>query len=250
MTPKSNDTTHFGYKDVQTSEKSSLVKGVFNSVANKYDLMNDAMSLGTHRLWKKYFIEYLNPYPGKKLLDVAGGTGDITFELLKNTPDSQVTICDINEHMLIEGKKRAIDKGHINTIEWVCGNAESLPVPDKSFDYYTIAFGIRNVTHIDKALEEAYRVLKTGGKFCCLEFSDVNNKMIRQIYDFYSFNMIPKIGQFLAGDSDSYQYLVESIRKFPHQEQFKQMIQDAGFSNVSYTNLSNGVVAIHSGWRI
>jgi len=246
----SNNLTHFGFQDVAVEKKSSLVKGVFNSVASKYDVMNDAMSLGTHRLWKKKLIQMINPQARKKLLDVAGGTGDISFEFLRKCPEASVTICDINENMLFQGRNRAVDKGYIKPIEWLCGDAENLPVPDRHYDYYTIAFGIRNVTHIDQALKEAYRVLKPGGQFFCLEFSKVTNAVLRRLYKLYSFQVIPKMGKLLTGDSDSYQYLVESIRKFPDQGAFKQKIEDAGFSHVTYTNLSSGVVAIHTGWRI
>ncbi|MEM7617058.1 MAG: bifunctional demethylmenaquinone methyltransferase/2-methoxy-6-polyprenyl-1,4-benzoquinol methylase UbiE, partial [Pseudomonadota bacterium] len=231
--------------------KQYLVKEVFDSVAGKYDLMNDFMSLGMHRLWKQQFIKILNPVKNKKLIDVAGGTGDIAFQYLDHTKDngSNVTICDINQSMLSVGKTRANNKSFSN-INWLTGNAEALPFQDKSFDYYTIAFGIRNVTNIDQALNEANRVLKVGGKFCCLEFSNVNNAILKKFYDKYSLNIIPKIGKFIARDADSYQYLVESIRQFPNQEKFKLMLEQAGFSKSSYINLSGGIVAIHYGWRV
>ncbi len=253
-----NTTTHFGYKQVEEDQKQSMVRGVFDSVADKYDIMNDVMSGGLHRLWKNDFIRELRPTPGMRLLDVAGGTGDIAFRFLKatkkrtgpeDTPAS-VTVCDINQNMLAAGRARALDEGIFDPIDWVTGNAEQLPLNDKSVDAYTIAFGIRNVTHIDKALEEAYRVLKPGGRFMCLEFSEVDLPLLKQIYDAYSFNVIPHFGELITGDKDSYQYLVESIRKFPSQEKFKAMIDAAGFKQTSYRNLSGGIVAIHSGWRI
>lgn len=243
-------TTHFGYHNVRTHEKVALVKGVFDSVAKKYDVMNDAMSLGVHRLWKQYFVEQLHLKAGKKLLDVAGGTGDISFKARQLCKELDITILDINESMLQEGRNRAWDKGQIQAINWLCGNAEQLPVPDQSYDYYTIAFGIRNVTHIDRALKEAYRVLKPGGQFFCLEFSTVEAEILRKCYELYSFHCIPKLGQILTRDKESYQYLVESIQRFPNQQDFASMIEQAGFLHVRYTNLTGGVVAIHQGWRI
>jgi demethylmenaquinone methyltransferase / 2-methoxy-6-polyprenyl-1,4-benzoquinol methylase len=253
-----NDTTHFGFSTVKQSEKQSLVRGVFDSVAEKYDLMNDVMSVGLHRLWKNDFIRDLRPRPAMHLLDVAGGTGDIAFRFLnaaqkrsdENSPPAKVTICDINHNMLKAGRARAIDQGIFGPIDWVTGNAESLPLPDCSVDAYTISFGIRNVTHIDMALKEAYRVLRPGGRFMCLEFSKVDLPLLKQIYDVYSFNFIPHFGSMVTGDKQSYQYLVESIRKFPSQKKFKKMIEDAGFKKATYRNLSGGIVAIHSGWRI
>lgn len=244
------DKTFFGFKEVEKSDKAKLVGEVFSSVASKYDVMNDAMSLGIHRLWKDRMIAELNPREGSKLLDVAGGTGDIAFRFLKKAEDSSVTICDINPDMLGEGKKRAIDKNILNGIEWVCGDAEKLPMEDSSFDYYTIAFGIRNVTNIENALAEAYRVLRPGGRFLCLEFSHVDNPILGKIYDVFSFKLIPQIGKVVAKDEDSYRYLVESIRKFPTQEAFAVMIKRAGFENVEYTDLSGGIVALHSGWKV
>jgi demethylmenaquinone methyltransferase/2-methoxy-6-polyprenyl-1,4-benzoquinol methylase len=242
-------TTHFGFRTVGEDEKSSLVRGVFDSVASRYDVMNDLMSTGLHRLWKNDMVAWLAPRPGMRLLDVAGGTGDIALRIKKQA-DCHVTVCDINRHMLEEGRNRAIDRNVITGIDWVCGNAEALPLPDHTFDAYTIAFGIRNVTHIDKALKEAYRVLKPGGRFLCLEFSQLPNSLLQKCYDAYSFNVIPKIGQWVTGDSASYQYLVESIRQFPKQDDFAAMIRDAGFGNVQYRNLTQGVVALHSGRRL
>jgi len=262
MTNKENTeihtTTHFGFQDVDEAKKQTLVRSVFDSVAEKYDIMNDVMSGGLHRLWKNELISDLRPAPAMHLLDVAGGTGDITFRFLKaarrrssqGDSPAKVTICDINHNMLKAGRNRALDQGIFDPIDWVTGNAEMLPMPDRSVDVYSIAFGIRNVTHIDMALKEAYRVLKPGGRFMCLEFSKVDLPLLKQIYDVYSFKFIPHFGELITGDKDSYQYLVESIRKFPSQEKFRKMIEDAGFKKTSYRNLSGGIVAIHSGWRI
>lgn len=242
--------THFGFETIDASAKARRVGEVFASVAARYDLMNDVMSLGIHHHWKNHLVKVLHPQPGSKLLDVAGGTGDIAFRFLKHTKaQGFVTVCDINPAMLGVGRKRSIDRNLLHGIEWVCGDAEKLPVPDMSYDYYTIAFGIRNVTHIEKALQEAYRVLKPGGKFLCLEFSKVHPALLAKAYDAYSFNVIPKLGKFITGDAGSYQYLVESIRRFPSQEEFAAMIRAAGFSHVQYENLTQGVVALHSGWR-
>ena len=251
MTDKTHK-THFGNKEVPTNEKESLVKGVFSNVASSYDVMNDVMSLGIHRLWKNEMITLLAPQENKRLLDVAGGTGDIAFRYLDKVENKgHVTICDINPNMLEQGKANAIDGSRLNApITWCCGNAQNLPLEDATMDYYTIAFGIRNVTHIDKALKEAYRVLKPGGKFVCLEFSHVTQPVIAKLYDFFSFQMIPKMGKIVAKDEESYRYLVESIRKFPDQETFKQMIASAGFSMVDYKNMSQGIVALHYGWKV
>ncbi len=241
--------THFGYKTVAEEEKATLVRGVFDSVASRYDIMNDLMSAGLHRLWKNEMVTMLNPQDGMNILDVAGGTGDIAFRI-KEKADCHVTICDINWQMLHEGKNRSIDRNLLEGITWACGNAEALPLPDNSQDAYTIAFGIRNVTHIDIALAEAYRVLKIGGRFLCLEFSHLQNNLLQKIYDAYSFTAIPRIGKIVTGDSESYQYLVESIRRFPKQEEFAKMIKNSGFENVHYRNLSQGIVTIHSGWKV
>ena len=247
--------SHFGFKDIDAAEKAGMVKGVFENVASKYDVMNDFMSGGLHRLWKASLIDSINPMPHMALIDVAGGTGDISFRFIDKLKDKTktlplVTVCDINQAMLDVGKDRAIDKGMISGINWVCGDAEKLPFDDCSFDVYTIAFGIRNVTHIDKALAEAKRVLKPGGHFLCLEFSNPDQDMLRKIYDWYSFNIIPTLGGLVADDKESYQYLVESIRRFPKQKAFQEMIDTAGFERASYRNLSGGIVAIHSGWRL
>lgn len=240
--------THFGFKQVEEEQKASMVRGVFDSVASRYDIMNDLMSGGLHRLWKNDMVAMLAPRPVQHILDVAGGTGDIAFRIRKS--GAQVTICDINQHMLEEGRNRAMDKNFLTGLEWAVGNAESLPFPDNHFDAYTIAFGIRNVTHIDKALQEAYRVLKPAGRFLCLEFSHLKHPLLQKGYDAYSFAAIPKIGALVTGSADPYQYLVESIRQFPNQEKFAGMIRAAGFANVQYKNLTQGVVAIHSGRKV
>ncbi len=242
-------TTHFGFKTVREDEKVDLVRGVFDSVASKYDIMNDMMSMGVHRLWKNRLIEKLRPHGAQKLLDVGGGTGDIAFKYLERG-GADVTVFDINEEMLQVGRDRAIDRGLLRGIEWIQGNAEDLPFEDATFDAYTIAFCIRNVTHIDHALREARRVLKPGGHFLCLEFSKVSQPALSRIYDIYSFSILPKLGETIAGDRKSYQYLAESIRRFPDQEAFKAMIEDAGLDQVSYENLTGGIACIHSAWRI
>jgi demethylmenaquinone methyltransferase / 2-methoxy-6-polyprenyl-1,4-benzoquinol methylase len=251
-------TASFGFRDVPEDEKEGLVKEVFSSVAARYDLMNDLMSAGVHRIWKDAMVEWLNPRPGWAVLDVAGGTGDIAFRMVEMARqrmkqsgggEAQVTVCDINADMLGEGRRRAEEKGEAG-IEWVCGNAESLPFPDCSFDAYTIAFGIRNVTHIDRALAEARRVLKPGGRFLCLEFSKVEVPGLDALYDAYSFKLLPKIGGLVAKDEESYRYLAESIRRFPPQAKFAQMIADAGLEQVKVRNLSGGIAAMHSAWRL
>lgn len=258
--------TNFGYEKVSEFEKAEKVRQVFSRVAEKYDLMNDAMSAGIHRLWKDRLISVLGPLPGMKLIDVAGGTGDISTRFIQavryhelqdhdtdlgdgsSSQRAHAYVVDINREMLEAGKRR----NHLlyPDISWTQGDAEELPFGDGQFDAHTIAFGIRNVTHIDKVLSEAYRVLKPGGRFLCLEFSRVENSLLRSIYDNYSFQVIPVMGLLLARDWKSYQYLVESIRKFPCQELFKEMIQAAGFREVTYENLMNGVAAIHSGFKL
>ncbi|TEA35910.1 hypothetical protein DBR06_SOUSAS810008 [Sousa chinensis] len=297
--------THFGFETVSEEEKGgkgekglfqvnlmnspimlyfSQVYQVFESVAKKYDVMNDMMSLGIHRIWKDLLLWKMRPFPGTQLLDVAGGTGDIAFRFLnyvqaqhqrkekrqlraqqnlsweeiakkyQNEEDSldgsHVMVCDINKEMLKIGKQKARARGYKAGLAWVVGDAEELPFDDDKFDVYTIAFGIRNVTHIDQALQEAHRVLKPGGRFLCLEFSQVNNPLVSRLYDVYSFQVIPVLGEVIAGDWKSYQYLVESIRQFPSQEEFKEMIEDAGFQKVTYENLTSGIVAIHSGFKL
>jgi len=241
-------TTHFGFKTVREDDKVDMVRGVFDSVASKYDIMNDMMSMGVHRVWKNRLMARLRPSAGQKLLDVGGGTGDIAFKYLDRGGDD-VTVYDINHEMLAVGRDRAIDRGTLSGIQWMQGNAEELPFEDATFDAYTIAFCIRNVTHIDKALKEARRVLKPGGHFLCLEFSKVVQPGLSKIYDTYSFSILPKLGELIANDRESYQYLAESIRRFPDQETFKAMITDAGFDQVSYENLTGGVACIHSAWR-
>ena len=249
--------TQFGEQTVTPEEKTTKVHGVFDSVATKYDIMNDLMSGGLHRLWKDRFVRMIRPKPHHKILDVAGGTGDIAFKLHKkrsNNPTFQhsnipITICDLTPTMLDVGRDRAIDKGYIDGFEWITGNAEDLPFPDNHFDVYTIAFGLRNVTHIDKALSEAHRVLKPGGKFYCLEFSHVETPILSKAYDLYSYAIIPKIGKTIANDEDSYQYLVESIRKFPSPRKLESRMQDAGFSKTAHLKMSAGIVAIHQGLK-
>ena len=249
--------THFGFKTVPEESKERLVRGVFDAVAPQYDVMNDLMSGGLHRLWKLDMVNWLNAEPDWHILDVAGGTGDIAHRIREKAQREhgsapKLTICDINAEMLREGRSRAIDRGVLNAegVEWVCGNAESLPLPDSSVDAYTIAFGIRNVTHIDIALQEARRVLKPGGRFMCLEFSKVQFEPLSKLYDAYSMHVIPRIGKVVAGSAEPYQYLVESIRRFPDQKRFADMIREAGFGAVEYRSLTGGIVAIHSGWKV
>lgn len=251
---RTDTSTSFGFKTVDEEDRQGLVNEVFSSVAENYDLMNDLMSGGMHRVWKSAFINWLAP---PKIsndyhhLDVAGGTGDIAFRLLEASGGgTRSVICDISGEMLRVGEKRARERAMRDRLTFVQGNAEALPFPDNSFDAYTIAFGIRNVTHIDQALREAHRVLKRGGRFMCLEFSKVEMPMLDKVYDMFSFNVIPLLGKLTAGDRDSYQYLVESIRKFPPQEEFVAMIEEAGFEQVKYRNLSGGIAAMHSGWKL
>ncbi|WP_111428846.1 bifunctional demethylmenaquinone methyltransferase/2-methoxy-6-polyprenyl-1,4-benzoquinol methylase UbiE [Rhodobacteraceae bacterium DSL-40] len=251
MSDAPDRTTHFGFETVPESEKAGRVHGVFTSVASRYDLMNDAMSLGVHRVWKDALLDWLAPRRGMKLLDVAGGTGDIAFRFLERVKgEGQVTVLDMTESMLVEGRARVEGREIEGKLDWIVGDAMALPLPSASYDAYTISFGIRNVTRIEDAIAEAYRVLRPGGRFLVLEFSRVPNAMLRRIYDSYSFNVIPRMGQAIAGDRDSYQYLVESIRRFPDQETFASMIRAAGFEQVSYRNLSMGIAALHSGWKI
>jgi demethylmenaquinone methyltransferase/2-methoxy-6-polyprenyl-1,4-benzoquinol methylase len=243
-------TTHFGFAEVPEAEKAGRVHEVFTSVAARYDLMNDLMSARIHRVWKEAALDWLAPRPGMRLLDVAGGTGDIAFRFLNRIKgQGSVTVCDMTHAMLAEGRARA-DKAGTHGVDWVCGDAMALPFPDNSFDAYTIAFGIRNVTRVQQALEEAHRVLRPGGRFLCLEFSQVPQPALAAAYDLYSFNVIPALGQMVTGDRDSYQYLVESIRRFPDQETFRAMIGAAGFARPAYRNLTLGIAALHSGWKI
>lgn len=250
MAEDSKKTTHFGFTDVPEDQKAGMVHGVFTNVASKYDIMNDVMSVGIHRIWKDAMMDWLAPRPGQRLLDVAGGTGDVSFRFLKRAGYAQAVVLDMTESMLIEGRKRAEASSLADSLDWVVGDAMALPFENNSFDVYTISFGIRNVTRIADALSEAYRVLRPGGRLMVLEFSQLPNPMMQKAYDLYSFNVIPKMGKVVAGDSESYQYLVESIRKFPDQETFAGMIRAAGFENVSYRNMTLGVAALHSGWKI
>ncbi len=242
------DTTHFGFQTVPEADKAGMVHGVFSSVASKYDVMNDLMSGGVHRLWKDAMMDWLAPRPGQRLLDVAGGTGDVAFRFLRRAPGATAVVCDMTAAMLEAGKLRRDPEA--GRVDWVEGDAMALPFPDRSFDVYTISFGIRNVTRIPDALREAYRVLKPGGRLMVLEFSRIPNDAMQWAYDRYSFNVIPALGRVVTGDRDSYQYLVESIRKFPQQEQFATMIGAAGFGQVKYRNLTMGVAALHSGWKL
>jgi demethylmenaquinone methyltransferase / 2-methoxy-6-polyprenyl-1,4-benzoquinol methylase len=251
---KSDYGSSFGFRSVREEERQGLVNGVFSGVAENYDLMNDLMSSGLHRLWKQDLIAAVNPPKNGqafRLLDVAGGTGDVALRYAAaGGPNTTAVICDINPQMLDVGRRKVRDAQLEERVTLVEGNAETLPFESSLFDAYTISFGIRNVTHIDMALKEAFRVLKTGGRFLCLEFSECQIPMLDKIYDFHSFEVIPRLGKLAAGASEPYQYLVESIRKFPNQEKFAGMIRDAGFERVSYRNLTGGIAAIHSGWKI
>ena len=249
-----DQTTHFGFRDVPLAGKQTLVNDVFHSVASRYDLMNDLMSMGLHRVWKDIMINTLNPPKGDTpfaLLDVAGGTGDIAFRAADASGAGfHATVCDINQDMLNVGRERAIARHLYDRVSFVEGNAETLAFRDRSFDGYTIAFGIRNVPRIDLALKEAFRVLKVGGRFLCLEFSSVDVPGLDRLYDLFSFKVIPPLGRVVTGDAESYQYLVESIRRFAKPTAFADMIRAAGFSRVSWHRLSGGIVALHSGWRL
>jgi len=250
MSDETQKTTHFGFTDIPESEKAGRVRGVFGSVASKYDVMNDAMSFGIHRIWKDAMMDWLAPRPGTRLLDVAGGTGDIAFRYLKRAGRAHATVLDLTEPMLIEGRKRAEAEQQADNLDWVVGDAMALPFADNTFDTYTISFGIRNVTRPQEALNEAFRVLRPGGRLMVLEFSQIPNEMMQKVYDLYSFNIIPRMGKVIARDRDSYQYLVESIRKFPDQDTFLGMVRAAGFGNAKYRNLSMGIACLHSGWKI
>ena len=237
----------FGYEDVAPDEKTQRVGAVFSNVAAKYDVMNDAMSGGMHRLWKDRFVRRVKPQPGEAVLDMAGGTGDIAFRMTAR--GAEVTVADINQDMLDVGIERAMERG-IDGLAWSCQNAETLSYPSRMFDAYTIAFGIRNVTRIDRALAEARRVLKHGGRFFCLEFSTTEWPGFKEAYDLYSHRLVPQIGKAIANDEDSYRYLIESIRRFPAMPEFEAMIRDAGFSETRVEPIMGGLVAIHSGWKI
>jgi len=254
-TQQNPESTQFGEATVTPQEKTARVHGVFDNVADKYDLMNDVMSGGVHRIWKNRLISEIRPRAGLKYLDVAGGTGDIAFRIRKKivrqsdaAPD--ITLCDLTESMLRVGAQRAVDKGWLEGFEYITGNAEDLPFPDNHFDVYTISFGLRNVTHIDKALAEAARVLKPGGRYFCLEFSHVRPKFLAKAYDLYSYSVIPAMGEKIASDRESYQYLVESIRKFPTQDNLAKRMEDAGLKRARYSNLSHGIACIHKGVKL
>ncbi len=245
--------THFGYSEVPLTEKQGLVDDVFHKVAQRYDVMNDLMSGGMHRIWKDVFVGKVHPSKNGPFnhLDVAGGTGDVAFRVAKaGGSQTRVTVLDINGDMLAVGRERAEKRGLVEQLTFVEANAEDLPFPDGEFDAYTIAFGIRNVPRIEMALAEAYRTLKRGGRFLCLEFSQVEAPLLARIYESYSFSMIPLIGRLVAGEAEPYRYLVESIRQFPPAEEFAAMIEKAGFQRVGFTRLTGGIVAIHSGWKL
>ncbi|MCL6251438.1 class I SAM-dependent methyltransferase [Altererythrobacter sp. KTW20L] len=242
-----NDTVSFGYEDIAPQEKTARVGEVFSNVAAKYDVMNDAMSGGMHRLWKDKFVRRVKPQPGEAILDMAGGTGDIAFRM--EALGADVTVSDINQEMLDVGIERAVKRG-IDTLVWSRQNAEELTFEDRIFDAYTIVFGIRNVTHIDKALKEAHRVLKYGGRFYCMEFSSTDWPGFKEVYDLYSHRLMPLMGKLIANDEDSYRYLAESIRRFPRPAEFERMIREAGFANTRVETILGGAVNIHSGWKI
>ncbi len=251
---KANEDTHFGYETVPLSDKQGLVDDVFHSVARRYDLMNDLMSGGLHRAWKDALVSAVHPPKSERTfahLDLAGGTGDVAFRVVEaGGPGVRVTVCDINADMLAVGRERAAERGLDDVFSFEQGNAEKLPYADRNFDCLTIAFGIRNVPRIERALAEAHRVLKIGGHFLCLEFSAVDVPGLDALYNLYSFQVIPRIGATVTGDREAYQYLVESIRKFPQPKVFAQMIEQAGFRRVSFRPMTGGVVALHSGWRL
>ena len=243
--------TDFGFSRVKSEDKKNLVKSLFENVSSKYDLMNDFMSLGVHRVWKELMLDWLAPRSGQNLVDVAGGTGDIALDFIKRAKNGvNATILDLTESMMNEGQKKLINFPSDTKVNWVCGDAMYMPFRDSSFDVYTISFGIRNVTDISKTLSEAYRVLKPGGRLMILEFSSVNNDIISWLYEKYSFNIIPKLGEFIANEKESYQYLVESIRKFPDQETLSDLIINEGFKQVKHRDLTFGIAALHSGWKI
>ena len=253
-TPFADDRTSFGFREVPTADKQRLVDDVFDKVARRYDLMNDLMSAGVHRLWKDAFVTWLAP-PRRSsvpyyVLDLAGGTGDIAFRIAERSQSAIITVSDINPEMLAVGRKRAAEKPFADRLDFAEVNAEEIPFEDGGFDAVTIAFGIRNVPRIDKALAEAYRVLAPGGRFMCLEFSAVDVAGLDRLYDLFSFHVIPRVGELVVGDGEPYRYLVESIRRFPNQARFAAMIEDAGFARVAVRNLSGGIAAMHSGWKL
>ncbi|WP_068546201.1 bifunctional demethylmenaquinone methyltransferase/2-methoxy-6-polyprenyl-1,4-benzoquinol methylase UbiE [Thalassotalea crassostreae] len=250
MTKDVKDTTHFGFKTVKTDEKETMVASVFHSVAKQYDVMNDLMSFGIHRLWKRFTIDASGVRPGNSILDLAGGTGDLTAKFSKLTgPTGKVILADINSSMLNVGRDKLRDLGIVGNVDYVQANAEALPFEDNSFDIVTIAFGLRNVTDKDKALASIYRVLKPGGRLLVLEFSKPEHDLVNKAYDFYSFNILPKMGELVAKDGESYQYLAESIRMHPDQETLKSMMENVGFEQTKYHNLTGGIVALHKGYK-
>ncbi len=258
ITGKRDEPTHFGFQTVESDEKPQLVRAIFDDVAVRYDLMNDLMSAGIHRLWKTAMIDWLGPRKSCRYLDVAGGTGDIAFRILNRLngvdkepcSDARVTVVDASELMLRTGRDRALDAGIFNRIDWLQGDAECLPIEDQCIDVYTIAFGIRNFTRIDRALAEAHRVLRPGGRFLCLEFSRVLLPLLSSAYDAYSFKVLPALGEIVTGNREAYQYLAESIRRFPDQDAFADLIGAAGLEQIKVRNLSGGIAALHSAWRI
>ncbi|WOH39586.1 bifunctional demethylmenaquinone methyltransferase/2-methoxy-6-polyprenyl-1,4-benzoquinol methylase UbiE [Thalassotalea fonticola] len=250
MSKTEDETTHFGYKTVKTDDKETMVASVFHSVAKQYDVMNDLMSFGVHRLWKRFTIDASGVRPGNSILDLAGGTGDLTAKFSKLTgPQGKVILADINSSMLNVGRDKLRDLGIVGNVDYVQANAEALPFDDNSFDIVTIAFGLRNVTDKDKALRSIYRVLKPGGRLLVLEFSKPEHDLLNKAYDFYSFNILPKMGELVAKDGESYQYLAESIRMHPDQETLKSMMDEAGFEQTTYHNLTGGIVALHKGYK-
>lgn len=245
-----SEQTHFGYKQVATEQKASMVAEVFHSVAAKYDVMNDLMSMGVHRLWKRFTIDCSGVRAGHRVLDLAGGTGDLAAKFSRLVgPKGQVVLADINEAMLKVGRDKLRDSGIVGNVDYVQANAEELPFPDNSFDVITIAFGLRNVTDKDKALRSMYRILKPGGRLLVLEFSKPEHEILTKAYDFYSFHVLPKMGQLVANDSESYQYLAESIRMHPDQNTLKSMMEEAGFEQTNFYNLTGGIVALHRGYK-
>lgn len=250
MPSKENNHTHFGFRTVATHAKAGMVQDIFANVASNYDMMNDVMSLGAHRIWKTALVDWLAPRPNQKILDLAGGTGDIAFKILDRSPNSKLTVLDLTEEMVAAGRAKEMLSKRQMSIEWVVGDALNMPFKDNSFDVCVIGFGIRNFADISLGLVEINRILKTGGRLLVLEFSDVQVPALRRLYDKYSFGCIPFYGKWLANDRDSYQYLVESIRKFPNQRKFVSIIESAGYSNVKFRNLSMGIAALHSGWKI
>ncbi|MBC6416489.1 MAG: bifunctional demethylmenaquinone methyltransferase/2-methoxy-6-polyprenyl-1,4-benzoquinol methylase UbiE [Rhodospirillales bacterium] len=243
-------TTHFGFDEVPLTEKGARVRALFRRVAARYDLMNDLMSGGVHRLWKDRMVARLNPRDGERILDVAGGTGDIAFRMARRAPGAEVVVLDLTPEMLAIGRDRALDRGLLAGVSWVGGDAQALPLPDRSLDAYTVAFGLRNVTAPERALAEAHRVLKPGGRFLCLEFSQVVLPLLNRLYDVYSFRVLPVLGRVVARDREGYRYLVESIRRFPPQAELAGMMQHAGFRRVAWQNLTGGIAALHYGRRL